>query len=261
MTRAIALAAALVGLQAIAAQADERPNVILFMAEDLSARIGAYGDDVAHTPHIDRLAEQGTRYTRTFLTAGVCAASRAAMIMGVHQNHFGAGHMRVTQGGYAAVPPPDWKAFPELLRQAGYYTVNNGKTDYQFDTGLAGTFGGPFTIWDETSGEDWRGRAPGQPFFLYYNLGGTHESQTWPTWQWPHSITAAVMAPMRVLQPLAAGIFETDPSAGRRAPDTIVDTPAVREVLARHYNNIGNVDRRRRQRVARRSSKPTGCRR
>ena len=58
---------------ATAEGADPRPNIVLIMAEDLSPRLGAWGDTVAHTPNLDRLAQQGTRYTRAFTTSGVCA--------------------------------------------------------------------------------------------------------------------------------------------------------------------------------------------
>ena len=116
------------------------------MAEDMSPRVGAFGDPVAVTPNIDRLASEGVRYPNTFTTAGVCAPSRAAHITGVHQMALGAQHMRSYQGGYRAVPPPEVKAYPELLRAAGYHTFTHLKLDYQFSKVGAGS--GPFTIWD-----------------------------------------------------------------------------------------------------------------
>ena len=95
----------------------------------------------------------------------------------------GTQHMRTNgkssfKGGgpieYEAVPPAEIKAFPELLRRAGYFTTNNGKTDYQFGT--------PFTIWD-SSGPDghWRLRPePDTPFFSMFSLLKTHEAYLWP---------------------------------------------------------------------------------
>jgi N-sulfoglucosamine sulfohydrolase len=173
-----ALVAALCPSAALA-ETEHPWNLVLLVAEDSSPRLGSYGDELARTPNLDRLAAEGTRYTRVFTTSGVCAPSRAAIIMGAHQNHWGAGHMRAYAGGYVAVPPPEWKAFPELLRAAGYYVVNDGKTDYQTGTGLGGAFGGPESIWDAEDSEDWRGRAEGQPFFAYLTFLGTHESQVW----------------------------------------------------------------------------------
>ena len=106
-------------------QARDNPNILLLMAEDMSVRVGAFGDPVAHTPNLDTLASQGVRYTRTFTTAGVCAPSRAAHILGMHQIATGTQHMRSSSrpaGGYFSVPPAEVKAYPELLRREGYYT-------------------------------------------------------------------------------------------------------------------------------------------
>jgi arylsulfatase A-like enzyme len=248
-----ALALALwTALVASAAGAEtQQPNLLLIVAEDLSPRLGVYGDEVAQTPHIDRLAAEGVRYTRAFTTAGVCAPSRAAILMGTHQNRFGAGHMRAAAGGYVAVPPPEWKGFPELLRGGGYYTVNSGKTDYQMSTQLGGSFGGPFTIWDRDGGvgegllsDDfavWQRRAPGQPFFAYLTLANTHESQVWPTWHLGGSAWHAVLLPMR-LRNHARWEHRTDPAAVT-VPPYYADTPVVRADLARHYDNIAAMDR------------------
>ena len=62
-----------------------RPNILLIMAEDMSSRVGVFGDEVAQTPNIDALARKGTKYTNVYTTAGVCSPSRAAQILGVHQ--------------------------------------------------------------------------------------------------------------------------------------------------------------------------------
>ena len=120
-----------------------RPNIVFIVFEDMSQRIGAFGDEVATTPTLDALAASGVRYTNVFTTSGVCAPSRSSLITGVHQQVMGTQHMRTNgkssfKGGgpieYEAVPPAEIKAFPELLRRAGYFTTNNGKTDYQFGT-------------------------------------------------------------------------------------------------------------------------------
>ena len=51
----------------------DRPNILWITVEDLSPRIGAYGDSIAETPNIDRLASEGVRYTRAFSVSGVCS--------------------------------------------------------------------------------------------------------------------------------------------------------------------------------------------
>lgn len=207
------------------AQSPDRPNILWISTEDLSPRIGAYGDPVARTPNLDRLAGEGMIYTRAFTTAPVCAPSRAAIITGMYQNAIGAQHMRTGEnrvedlpGPYEAVPPFYVKAFPEYLRAAGYYTTNAVKTDYQFGT--------PFTIWDELSPDaHWRNRPdPDQPFFSVINITRTHESQVFPD-------------AIEGRQPT------TDPGAVE-VPPYYPDTPAIREGLAHWYDNIAAMDAR-----------------
>lgn len=237
---------ALALLSSALCNAVERPNILLLVAEDLSPRIGAFGDSVAHTPNIDALAEQGIRYTNTYTTAGVCAPSRAALITGVHQNALGAGHMRShnwSQADYKAVPPPEVKAFPELLRGAGYFTYANAKLDYQFSG--TGPGSGPFTIWDKESfmtlGASWRDRYDDRPFFGMYAFMETHESGLFPRCCWPRSLSHAFMALMHTVK------HWNTPELVRPEQVTVLpyypDSPAIRRDIARQYNNSITMDR------------------
>jgi N-sulfoglucosamine sulfohydrolase len=222
-----------------------RPNILVLMVEDMSARVHAFGDAFAHTPNLDQLAAEGTRFPNTFTTSGVCATSRAALITGMPQNAIGAGHMRTGSGGpiaYTAVPPPGVKAFPELLRRAGYWTFNDGKTDYGFsDSPMAGS--GPRTIWDENSilgGYDWSGAPTDRPFFGMINFGITHESGLFPM-GWPRNVTHAVMMPMLLLRQRHVEDI-SDPGAVD-LPPFYPDTPLVRRTVARQYNHVAAMDR------------------
>ena len=201
------------------------PNIVWISNEDMSPRLGAYGDRIARTPALDAFARQGVRYTRAFTTAPVCAPSRAAIITGMYQTTLGAQHMRTTEdrvpelpGPYLAVPPFYARAFPEYLRAAGYFTSNRAKTDYQF--------GVPFTIWDDLGrSAHWRNRPDrNQPFFSVFNIEVTHESQIFPS------------SPVRKGKRLV-----TDPSE-LKVPHYYPDTPVVREELARMYDNIADMD-------------------
>ncbi|MBN1557951.1 MAG: sulfatase-like hydrolase/transferase [Lentisphaerae bacterium] len=202
----------------------KRPNILWVSFEDTNPFYGCYGDPVARTPNLDRLAAEGCRWTRCFSTAGVCAPARSAVITGMYPTSMGTHHMRTTHRDaaapelptpYSAVIPHYAKCFSEYLRAAGYYCTNNIKTDYQFDP--------PLTAWDALSREaHWRNRPdPQQPFFAVFNLDDTHESGMWPE-----------KCPEPAFDPDAVPV-----------PPVFPDTPKVREALARMYTNIENNDR------------------
>ena len=157
---------------------DERPNILVIIAEDMSLRINALGDKTAITPNLDELVKNGTSYMNAFTTAGVCACSRSALLTGKNQISIGAMHMRTSSGGsvpYLAVPEAHIKAFPEILRKQGYFTFTNDKLDYQFSGVFPGS--GPFTIWNSEKDKfGWKNRRNSEPFFGIINLLITHES-------------------------------------------------------------------------------------
>ena len=71
----------------------DQPNILWISLEDTSPRFGCYGDQIARTPNIDRLAYEGKRYPNAFSTAGVCAPSRSAIITGMYQTSIGTHHI------------------------------------------------------------------------------------------------------------------------------------------------------------------------
>lgn len=222
-----------------------RPNILLLMAEDMSPRVGAFGDEVAVTPNIDALARQGVRYTNAFTTAGVCAPSRAALILGKQQISTGTQHMRTSsrpEGGYVSVPPAGVKAFPELLRAAGYYTFTDEKLDYQFSGIWADS--GPATIWDSEGREDasWENRRENQPFFGFRNFEVTHETGIFrPLGNMPVSVTHFIVQLMRWWQ-MDTPVVPVVSPADVEVPPYYPDTPTVRRDIARHYDNIAYMD-------------------
>lgn len=231
--------------QTSAPDVGDLPNFLFVVFEDMGPRIGAFGDTVATTPVLDAFAAQSVQFANTFTTAGVCAPSRSSLITGVHQQTLGTQHMRtrspsslVPSGGpiaYEAVPPENMKAFPEFLRAAGYYTSNNGKTDYQF--------GEPFTIWDDQDAEHpWRARPNDKPFFAMVNVLETHESALWPVDAF--SMTPLVnLIRLRNLWVLWGKERLTDP-ATVEVPPYLPDTPIVRRDVARQYDNIAFAEKK-----------------
>jgi len=214
----------------------DRPNVLWIYLEDVNGWFGCYGDDTVPTPNIDQLAQRGTRFDRFYTPAGVCSATRSAIITGMMQTSIGAHQHRSSR-----VSDSDWRTgktfhfaeetrnhlpesirtIPEYFRAAGYYTFNNGrKDDYNF-------------VWDEDSfydwnervgefdgvseGQYWTGRSEGQPFFGQIQTSGGKDD---------------IWLPDELL---------TDRSSVS-VPPYYPDIPLVREEIAHHYDCIRQND-------------------
>lgn len=181
ITYLLSLPIACLSLNNANASRAQRPNILCITCEDISPRLGCYGDKMAVTPNLDKFAETAIRYTGMYTTVGVSSPSRAALITGMYPTAIGANYMRnftkpeaMPEGisPYQVVLPEGIKCYTEYLRAAGYYCTNNVKTDYQFES--------PLTAWDECSNKaHWRNRPDGMPFFSIFNLTVTHESQVW----------------------------------------------------------------------------------
>jgi arylsulfatase len=79
---------ALLCASSVTAGADERPNIVLIMADDLGySELGSYGQKLIQTPHLDQLARQGMRFTRNYAGNAVCAPSRCVLMTGKHPGH------------------------------------------------------------------------------------------------------------------------------------------------------------------------------
>lgn len=120
----------------------KQPNILWIIAEDLSPFMGCYDDPIntGHTPNIDQLASQGVLFKRAYSTAPVCSASRSAIITGVMQTTTGTHQHRSSRTVDGEIVPEELrihlpkhiKTIPELMKEAGYFTFNNGKDDYNF---------------------------------------------------------------------------------------------------------------------------------
>jgi arylsulfatase A-like enzyme len=180
---AVPLAVTVIGLTTLqAAHANERPNIVWFVVDDMSADFSCYGETTIRTPHVDQISENGLRFTRAYATSPVCSTFRSAMITGMYQTSIGAHHHRSGRGEHRIRLPDGVQAVPALFQEAGYYTCTGsgltdldyrsqpfnsrtrrrlGKTDYNFD-------------WDELiyDSHDWSGRGKEQPFFMQVQLHG-----------------------------------------------------------------------------------------
>lgn len=152
------------------------PNILWIVSEDNSPFIGAYGDEFATTPVLDSLASKGTLYVNAFATSPVCAPARSTLITGMYANSMGTENMR---SNYPI--PEDFRFFPTYLREAGYYTTNNSKKDYNtLDQEEA---------WHESSKTaTYLNRKPGQRFFHVQNIHVSHESSLHDSIPWEELI-------------------------------------------------------------------------
>ncbi len=212
----------------------KRPNILWLIGENLSHDLGCYGAKHVHTPHLDRLAAEGTRFTRVFATNPACAPSRSAFFTGLYQTTTDTHPMRSHRtDGFRL--PPGVVPITHRLRDAGYYTANlktlDGRTVGTGKLDLNFTQEGP--IYHENS-SDWsalRGRAP---FFAVVNA----EESEYDIYDRQSATKARV-----------EWVGERE-HVQHAKPDTVTpppyypDHPVVRAEWARYLNSVSGMDLR-----------------
>lgn len=207
-------------------RAADRPHILWITIEDLSPAWGCYGDPDARTPNLDAFAREAVRYTHAFASAPVCSPARSSLITGMWAPSLGTSQMR------SSFPlPPEVKGFPSCLREAGYYTTNRVKTDYNTSDERRLIE----ESWDESSSAaHWRSgnRAPDQPFFAVFNHMVTHQSRTmvWSEDDFVREVQSKLPPELR-----------HDPDT-LRVPPYYPDTPRVRRELARFHDCVSALD-------------------
>jgi N-sulfoglucosamine sulfohydrolase len=204
----------LILITALSSNAATKPNIIFFIADDVSQEdFGCYGHPTLKTPNTDTLAASGMRFDNAYLTTSSCSPSRCSIITGRYPHNTGAPELHVKL-------PKSQVRFPQLLRQAGYYTVLSGKNhmfgkkDGAFDKITGG--GGP------GKEEDWvkhvQDRPKDKPFFFWFAASDAHRS-----WQ----------------QSEHAPLYKNDQII---IPPYLVDTPGTRRDLAQYYHEVSRFD-------------------
>ena len=165
----ILLAFALILTVATEGKADDRPNIVWIVVDDMSSHFAYQGEKCVNTPNVDRLAREGVVFSRAYATAPVCSTFRSAMITGMYQTTIGAHHHRSSRGKLKVRLEDGVRTIPELFRDAGYYTAITdssgkklGKQDYNFEYDKKRLY----------DGIDYNQRKPGQPFFAQFHLRG-----------------------------------------------------------------------------------------
>jgi arylsulfatase len=192
----------------------EKPNIVFFIADDVSQDdFGCYGHPIIKTPNVDALASKGMRFDNAYLTTSSCSPSRCSIITGRYPHNTGAPELHVRL-------PQEQVRFPELLREAGYYTVLSGKNhmfgnkDRAFDQITRG--GGPGNEKDWVSHVQERPKE--KPFFFWFASTDAHRG-------WSISEEAPKYDPKDVI-----------------IPPYMVDTEVTREDLTGYYHEVSRFD-------------------
>lgn len=195
------------------AQADNRPNFIFFITDDISAEdLGCYGNAFAETPNLDALAERGMRFQNAYLTISSCSPSRCSIISSRYPHNTGAPELHTSL-------PDDQPRFPKALRDAGYYTVLSGKNhiaklDETFETISRGR--------GASKSEDWvellANRPKDRPFFAWFGSSDAHRG-------WAID-----------------DIHPTYDPAEIEVPPYLYDGAATRDDLADYYHEVSRTD-------------------
>lgn len=204
-------------------EAEERPNILFIMAEDISNDLACYGIRGVRTPHLDRLAEEGMRFTRFYTTSPICSPSRTALMTGIYQTAIGGHHHRDRE----AIPPEQVVPLTHLLRDAGYLTILG--SDQVLDKGLKIDVNIDFrngrrALFDVTAYDDLRALRR-RPFFQQVQMKSTHRDAGAPRWA----------------ETRAASAHPVDPDAVE-VPPYLPDIPEVRYDIANYLDMIEYMD-------------------
>lgn len=201
-------------------QAPTRPNVLVFIADDVGMDFGCYGNPAIKTPHIDRLASEGIRFKNAYLTAPQSSPSRTSMMTGMFAHTIGTEdlHTPLAEG---------IRMIPSYFSEAGYYTGCMLKTHWgpegnkQFDRMLAGDYlpnQGDLTKEAYESYTRFLDDSGARPFFLWIGFKDAHRPYN-------RDVCPQENHPDEVI-----------------VPPFLVDGPDTRRDLADYYDEITRMD-------------------
>ena len=208
-------------------QTQAQPNILLITTDDQGLQAGCYGDPLARTPNIDRLAAEGTRFTRGYVTQSSCSPSRSSILTGLYPHQNGQIGLTNNYGMREGI-----QTLPTLLKNAGYRTGIIGKLHVNPKSAF------PFDFWEMKSAiqtrfvrqvnaaaQQFLDADSGSPFFLMVNLFDPHD-------------------PYNELANQCDGLPEKP-----YGPDDIhpfdfmgVDVPELRKDIAIYYNCVSRAD-------------------
>ena len=199
------------------ATAQDRPNFVLFIGDDISVSdFGCYGHPTIETPNVDKLAADGLRFTNAYLTISSCSPTRTSLISGRYPHNTGAPELHMGGSPHLGKLPQ----FPHELREAGYYTGLagkhhfNGDVDKSFSTkaGRGGPSGAGYWV------DMLKDRPKDKPFFMWFAAIDAHRG-------WDQSLSEGPHGP-----------------ADAKVPPYMVDDKTTRRDLAHYYNEVHRYD-------------------
>ncbi|MBL9208212.1 MAG: sulfatase [Opitutaceae bacterium] len=218
----------------LGARPHSRPNILWLVGENLSHDLACYGAANVVTPHLDRLARDGVRYTRVFATNPACAPSRSAFFTGWYQTSTDLHPMRAHRDDDYRLPP-GVRSITHRLRDAGYATVNLRTIDGErVGTGkLDLNFVNEGALYDHPAAE-WATLPRDRPFFMVVNA---EESE--------YDIYDRQSAAKSRVEWVGEAEHVQHAQPDRvRPPPYYPDHPVVREEWARYLNSVSGMDRR-----------------
>lgn len=140
MNQRLSLLAILSALCGQLIAAPDKPNLVFILSDDLAqGDLGSYGQKLIQTPHLDRMAREGTRYTQGYCGTSVCAPSRTSLITGLHTGHSPIRANREIQPEGQKPLPAGTVTVAQILKSAGYAPACVGK----WGMGMFDTTGSP----------------------------------------------------------------------------------------------------------------------
>ena len=137
--RTFLLLCCLLAFGAFAAES-KKPNIIFILSDDLAmGDVGAYGQKLIQTPHLDQIAREGTRYLQAYTGTSVCAPARTSLMTGLHMGHSPIRANREIQPEGQMPLPEKTFTVAQLLKTQGYVTAAIGK----WGMGMFDTTGSP----------------------------------------------------------------------------------------------------------------------
>ena len=199
------------------ARVDERPNIIVFIADDISwDDFGCYGNKIVQTPNIDRIAGEGIKFNNVYLTTSSCSPSRISIMTGRYPHNTRAAELHTE-------PPIEFPTLASQLKANGYYTAQAGKWHmgsiikngfYHIEEDREKNADGGEALWVETV----KNRKKNKPFHFWFAAYDAHRA-------WGLNKFSGTHSPTEIIPPI-----------------TLANQAKTKIDLAKYYDEIRRFD-------------------